>query len=957
MRLCLYILSALFLIESAQGQPETNQPPPKPSKPVATNEVSALIVKPGFKVELVATAPLVTAPVAMTFDENGRLFVAEMRESGPHLGRIRMLEDTEGDGTFSTGTVYADDVPWPSALACYDGGLFVISAPNLLYLKDTKGQGNADVRRTVFSDFPGGNPPSPLSLPNNLNWGLDNRIHGAGGAPRMDSSQGEPAQSSLNNCDFAIEPRTLTFSLEAGPSQSGLSFDSRGRRFTMDFGRPLRIAVLEQRYSSRNPYVPMPPGMADVLSPVTAVFKATRAKPGQPVPISATWLTNARGGVVYRGMAFPTNYFNNVFIPDPEAHVIHRAVLLENGLVPAAGRALEDRNSEFLISTDPLFQPVQVVNAPDGTLYIADFHGGGENGRIYRVVPQAFKQPKPPRMRRASTAELVAAIGLLNGWHSDTAARLLYERRDPTAGPLLRDMLRARSSLVRLHALHTLDGAGLLREEQILSALADPDGTIREHALQLSEKLVKDGKISDALWERFKGLATDPSLHVRYQLALTLGEVQRADRAEVLFSVLNSAPTNQWIQAAILSSLTDNAAPMLIRCVGDIQFRATPAGAEFVHQLALMIGCRGRLDDVTAALSYLAGAKLGERAIAYKLIYWIGDGLERTRSSLVLVDPQNRLLPFYQQALTDALDSNFGEVVQVPAMEVLGVSSFVYDDVTDWISLAFGSGQSEAVQVAAIDTLTRLDDVRVATNLLARWQLLPQTVRSAGLSALLGRPFRIPVVLSALENGVIAATDFPPVNMNLLRTFPDESISGRALKVFGAVGLERPEVMKQFQPALKLLGVAEHGRGVFLGRCAACHRLGNEGSDFGPDLTAARLGGREKILSALLQPNLDVNPDYATSVVETRDGRSLVGTLASASPLTITLRQLGKGHEVWPRLNVQEIRTETWSLMPEGLEQGLSQQDMADLLAYIMTGPQIEPGTKILRPRTAAMKQ
>src|SRR5262249_54556674 len=132
--------------------------------------------------EVVASEPMVTAPVAMAFDENGRLFVVEMHgrdRRGENLGRVRMLENMNDDGVFQNSTIYADNLTWPSAVACYAGGIFVVAAPDIIYFKDTKGDGIADARQVVLTGLGGANPFDPDLLPNNFNWGPDNRIHAA----------------------------------------------------------------------------------------------------------------------------------------------------------------------------------------------------------------------------------------------------------------------------------------------------------------------------------------------------------------------------------------------------------------------------------------------------------------------------------------------------------------------------------------------------------------------------------------------------------------------------------------------------------------------------------------------------------------------------------------------------------------------------------------------------------
>ena len=259
----------------------------RPSAPVSpaqgANPLPSFQVKRGFRIELAAAEPMVAAPAALAFDERGRLFVAEMRDypdrrdQSPHLGQIRMLEGLDENGVFQSSTVYAGDLPWPSAVACYGGGIFVAATPQILYLKDSAGNGTADVVRVVFSGF-GARPyvPDPKALLNSFNWGLDNCLHcgtaGLGGRVSGLIAAQVPSVP-LGNGDFAFDPRTLVIFPEAGPSQTGMSFDDRGRKFISDANQPLRLAMYEPRYLARNPFSVAPPELLDAASPATAVYR------------------------------------------------------------------------------------------------------------------------------------------------------------------------------------------------------------------------------------------------------------------------------------------------------------------------------------------------------------------------------------------------------------------------------------------------------------------------------------------------------------------------------------------------------------------------------------------------------------------------------------------------------------------------------------------------------------
>ena len=247
------LLSALFFMTAAMGVslfavdykgdpkgPEANAkempriPSTSPEKALATFKV-----RKGLEIELAAHEPLVMDPVAIDFDEDGRMFAVEMRgyseRRDERRGRIRMLVDENDDGVFEKATIYAKGLRWPTGVVCYDGGVFVIATPDLFYFKDTDGDGVADIEKVVFTGFGKGKDRLNMqALANSLRWGPDNRIWGAtagtGGSIRR-PDQAESEEISVNGRDFSFDPKTLGFRTENGTAQYGLSFDSKGRRF------------------------------------------------------------------------------------------------------------------------------------------------------------------------------------------------------------------------------------------------------------------------------------------------------------------------------------------------------------------------------------------------------------------------------------------------------------------------------------------------------------------------------------------------------------------------------------------------------------------------------------------------------------------------------------------------------------------------------------------------------
>ena len=925
----------------------------------AKAELAAFVIEPGFKIELVASEPMVTAPVAIAFDENGRLFAAELADAparsgtGTRFGRVQLLEGVDEDGSAKTSTTYADGLPSLSALACYGGGVFVAAAPDLVFLKSTKADSGADIRRVVLSGFGAGEEADSARLPNNLNWGLDNRIHGAtagaGGTLVVSNWPGRPV--SLTDADFSFDPRTLAVFPEAGPAESGLTFDNAGHKFACDPDRPLRLALYDRRYFLRNPFFPAAPEMINVLSPATRVFRAgsgtqTNAA-GRAIvppaggtatkPFVGDWLTHARGAVVYRGNAFPSNYVGNIFIAAPDAQAIRRVVLRDNGLGVAAERPAGESQREFLMSRDSLFHPVQLVNGPDGALYIVDHRDGRQQGRIYRVVPAQFKRPPPPQLGLAKSYDLVATLASSDGWRRDTAARLLFERQDPACVPLLSNMLsRSRLPLARVHALHALAGQSALREEHVLAALRDPDAVVREHGVRSAEQVITNGTVSNALWNQLKALAADPAPRVRFQLAFTLGEIRRPDKPLLLVQILNRDFASPWVQTAVLSSLKEGASDLFLLLAGNANFAKRPTNLAFLRELATMVGLQGRLGEASQVAGYLAQAKLDPLPL-YTLLHALGEGLDRTRSSLALVDRKGALQTLNIQALNIAADPAFVEPLRAEAIRCLGFSSYTFADVGDWLLLLCNPPPVPTVQSAAVATLGQFDDPGVFTGLVKAWPAMSLALRTQAVTALLSRTSRVGLVLDAVEQRRIPLTDLTQTQINFLRTYRDPGIRNRAVKLFGPVVVRRPDVMEKFKPALSVVGNAGNGRQIFTARCAQCHQFGAGGQGFGPDLTGAKTRGKQQLLEALLEPNASLVPGYAARVIETQMSQNQIGLVTDENAATLTLREPGAGRAVWPRLNVASIQVEPWSFMPIGLEQGLSSQDIADLLEFLAT--------------------
>ena len=993
---CVALLGWVTTIGCLAGQPTAPTADPTELPRIAPVEpkdaLDTFRLRPGFRIELVAAEPLIRDPIEITFDENGRMFVVEMidyselRDAQPHLGRIRWLEDSDGDGQFDNSNVYADDLPWPTGVFCWDGGIFVAATPDVLYLKDTDGDGKADQRKIAFTGFASDYAPyrtnqlNMQAMLNSLRWGLDNRIHGATGPNAGDvSSPLTPDAPTLNlrGRDFAFDPRSLKLNPEAGGGQYGLSFDDRGRRFTCNNSDHIRVFMADARYTSRNPWFAFPPALVSIAAdgPAAEVFRTSPEEPWRvlrtqwrvaglvPGPIegggrASGYFTSATGITIYRGDAWPAEYVGDAFIADCGSNLIHRKRLHADGVALTAQRPDDERGIEFAQCSDVWFRPVQFANAPDGTLYVIDMYreiiehpwslppaikerldlnSGNDRGRIYRIVPDGFKQRPPPRLSAASTTELVETLTHPNAWHRETAARLLYTRQErATAQPALEQLLRdPNSALGRLHALYVLDGLSTLTLEHLIPALTDPDDRIREHALALSERWLRTpGPAPDELRTAVLRMVDDPSPHVRYQLAFTLGEFSHPHRIESLATVARRDASSAWTRAAVLSSLSDGTDEMFRQVIrwfapAETLAASTPAAYAFLRELVEVIGAKNVGPEVNAVLEFVQQA---DPAVAFTLVHALGQGLQRARASL----PTGQLEPILSRASALADARSAPEVTRVQAIELLGLTPFS------------GSGkqllgllridEAQAIQSAALRTLGRFADPDVGKALVAAWPAFTPRLRDETLPILLARPDRIDALLTAVESKSVRRNDFSSVQLDFLMNHRDSRIRSEAIRLLaGPPAPSRTAVLAQFQPALEMQGDPDRGRPIFVERCSSCHRLGGEGFLLGPDLASVRNSGKEKLLIGILDPGSEVLPQYVAYEIETHDEESLLGIIVNESTASVTLRQAYANESVIPRSQILRMRSQGVSIMPEGLEAELTPQAMADLLEYIAT--------------------
>ncbi len=932
---------------------------------------------PGFHMELAAAEPNVASPVAISFDENGRLFICEMRDYSEQdkerLGTIRMLEDADGDGTYEKSTVFADGLSWPTALICYNGGLFVAAAPDVYWLKDTDGDGKADERKVVFTGFGRSNVQG---LINSFQWGLDNRIYGSasssGGTVRR-PEQPESEAINLSGRDFSFDPRTLELRAESGGAQHGMSFDDWGRKFVSANSDHIQMVVLEDRYLGRNPFLSVPSARESIAAdgPQAKVFRISPVEPwrivrtrlrvsgvapglieggGQP----AGYFTGATGVTIYRGDAFPPEYRGQAFVGDVGSNIVHRKVLEPNGVSFVAKRVDEDK--EFVASPDTWFRPAQFANGPDGTLYVIDVYretiehpeslppmikkhldltSGRDRGRIWRVVPDGYKRPAPPKLGGAATADVVVALAHRNGWYRDTAARLLYERQDKAAVPLLEKLaMSSEAPEARVHAMYVLAGMNALSKEVVVAQLGDDNSRVREHAVILAELLAAS---SPDVAEKLSKMGEDADARVRFRVALAAGWLKNDIRASVLTSILRRDDNDHWTVTAALSSIGDDAGVVLTELATDAETVASEIGRQTLGELARQAGARNRPADVAAILRIIADRP----ELAGVLLAGLSQASSGSGTSLrdqLAGDPAalKTLDGILAGAVKTAGDDKAEPAARVAAIQLLPIGMFATSKSA--LERCMAAAEAQEIQFAALSAMDRFADPGVGPVLAKAWPSMTPALRTAAVNAIFARPDRVAALFDAVDAGKIPTRDLDRARLAALADGDDAALRDRAKKLLHAApSAARQGVFESYRPSLSLKGDAAKGKATFEKTCAACHRLENVGQEIGPNLAAMKARGAEAILLNVVDPNREVNPLFVDYIVQTTNGRTTSGLLTSETAGGITLKRAAGETETVPRSDIRRMKSSGLSIMPEGLEQGIDHQAMADLIAYILS--------------------
>lgn len=623
----------------------------KPS-PVLSPEdaLKTFELEEGFEIQLVASEPLVVDPVCMAWDADGRLWVAEMTtymadqyangEEEPK-GNIVILEDTDADGVMDTRKVFLDGIVLPRALAFAKNGLLYADYEKLYFIRINSGD-RPGARQIVDPSYSndGKSKSNVEHQANGLLYGLDNFYYNAKSTRRylQVGARFRTDKKTDRNPSGGTEFR----------GQWGITQDDDGRLLANRNPVLIEYDLLPPNATNRNPNFKFKNPLLRVSNkvwPAHATPGVNRAyKPS--VVDHDTWklkvATAACGPVIYRGTQFPSEYYSNVFIPEPAGNLVKRVVLgTDDEGKPTAQFAYEGK--EFLTSTDERNRFVNSYTGPDGALYLVDLYRGLIQhqtyiseylrrqinareldkplgyGRIYRVVHKASNiDHTPPKLSEMESTELVELLGYANAWHRHTAQRLLVQRRDSdSVEPLIAMATTSDNPQARIHALWTLQGMRKLEADTLIAAGQTEDPRVRVQVLRLSENYEGEDEAKQfvALMQRYG--SESPNWALDMQLALSGGVLASIDTLEaydVLLGVIERRGDDKLFLSAIVSGLRGKEAVMLAKVqdgpiksmLGGALVKATENGDLTIGSLLALVDSPDFADQRNELLTTLA---------------------------------------------------------------------------------------------------------------------------------------------------------------------------------------------------------------------------------------------------------------------------------------------------------------------------------------------------------------
>lgn len=945
--------------------------------------IKRMKVPEGFRVELVASEPDIVNPVAMTFDERGRIWITESLEyprksAGVGRDRIKVLEDTDGDGKADTFTVFAEGLNIPSGIAVGHGGVWVANSPDLLFLQDTDGDGKADKREVIVTGF---GRSDTHELPNSLSWGPDGWLYGWNGVFNPSSIAYRGKTYDFTCAIFRIHPRTRDFELfcEGTSNPWGLDWDNEGSAFASACVIDHLWHLTESGYYHRQggPYPPYTWKIESIVD--HAHQKAAYC-----------------GLHFYDSDAYPIAYRERLFMGNIHGNSINVDKLKRKGSSYAASG-----EPDFLSANDAWFMPVSQKTGPDGSLYILDWYDQYHcyqdanrdpagidrlKGRLYRVRYKETPRRTGFDFAKKTDDTLIGLLGSPNGYDRETARRLLSERETLPANAKLQaiaiDPKVARRT--RMNALWTRVSRATPDPDFLLELLSDNDPAFRAWGVRAAGDA---HQVDPRVRTKIVALASDTSPDVQLQVAIAARKIEGVDAVSVLIEVASACSQDELIPHIVWQNLHplldkqgerfstaleqsgDNPGPGLLvllpRALERLMSGAQPdanAVTALLRRLIMSRQSESLGQAIDAIASRIRERNLNEAAstrLRDKILALISENYGDDRGDKIPKEFQILLTYWRVEPSTGRTRKDFGAAQTPDSIKIKALDALIFALPADIVLEMTKRVMTDKTHLGSVDfrgkilaALGALDRFEVASLVLDLYPVLEPELKPRAIELLSQRPSWSLALLNAVGGGRVAAS---AINVNQARKLlasRDPNVQAAAKAKLGTVrearNPQREQVIREMSGYLaKTTGDPVAGLAVFTKVCAQCHKIYGQGQDVGPEISQNGRASLDQLLSNVFDPSLVIGASYQGTTVATADGRVLTGLVTEDNDRRIVLKLQGGKVEVLPRDQVEDVKVSKLSLMPEDLEKQLNPQEIADLFAFItLDRPPADPAAK-----------
>jgi putative membrane-bound dehydrogenase-like protein len=971
-------------------------------KESATLAAKKMDVPEGFHIDFIAAEPDIVQPIAFTIDERGRLWVVEgntypkRAREGEGQDRILIFEDADHDGSFETRKVFMDGLNLVSGIEVGFGGVWIGSAPYLMFIPDRDKNDEPDGKPRVLLD--GWGYQDTHETLNSFLWGPDGWLYGCHGV-FTHSKVGKPGTPEEErvplNCGYwRYHPIDHEFEVFAQGTSNpwGLDYDDYGQFFSEACVIPHFWHVIQGAYYLRQSN-PLGHFNKNVFTNIETIadhrhYVGSNPHAGNEVSGSAGGGHAHSGLTIYLGDNFPAEYRNRPFFFNLHGHRMNQERLSRRGSGWVAMHA-----PDLMLSHDEQFMGVAVKYGPEGSLYFIDWHDkqtchlklpeawDRSNGRIFRMRYGEHKVRKVD-LSKKSDVDLARLQFHKNDWYVRTSRRLLQERLISTRGISGRAIRSLRAPMVehddvtrRLRALWALHAVRVLRQDDLIDLVRDKEEYMRAWAIQLlmEDRSVQKPPPAQVLHYLSYLAHKDPSPLVRLYVTSALQRLPYEHRWNV-------------VEGLVLheEDAGDHNLPQMIWVGAEPLVQQNP-------QRALRIALDSKIPLLTDHIARRAGATTKGADAVLDAVTRTNDPTLQNRLLGALVQsihgradvPMPPMWPKTFQSLKDrgdktqdglllALAISFGDQSAFPMLlETLSKKSRPLDDRRRVFGiLAKGKAPGlpkvlhgllgeKVLRLEALKALAAYDEPATPGALLGGFKDFSREEARVAVNTLASRPSYAAQLLSAVERGALERGAVSSVAARQIKSLGDPKLVEKLAAVWGKVDESPAAIQEQIAGYKKkltadLLKKADRrsGRAVFDQACASCHTLFGAGKEIGPELTGSNRADLDYILENILNPNAGIGKDYQLNLVTMKDGRVLAGMIRGETDSAVTL-QLIDNVEVAPKSQIASIEPAPTSMMPPGLLSTLSEEQTQNLIAYLASPLQVPlPGQVFLDPKT-----